>query len=426
MAVGLAALVQCSFAQAWSDAYGRALDSVRAQKWPEARASFKEAASLRAEDQSNPTRLPGPITEQRFWRQGSPYSPNFGAAYAGFKQAMALSEDASRSALLREVAGEFETLLAKKQASAETYFFLSNAYANLRDVAKQQELEAKFKAAGELSWKVDAEIVTAEDKALIAQLAGGSSTNTTNAGNGSVVAPAPKLQDKYAILIGNGEGRLENLRIPFGANDAMMMREKLVQFAGYDEKNVEVLTNASSEEIRRVASALAERVTNEATVLIFFTGAGVNLDGKDFLAGVDTAIATDSSTMVPKSELYSMFSRKGCAIYAFFQVNRPSIAGRFFGSEVPMTGSIAQTQATIPGGTINAVVRNGQTVGLFTDAMGGVLGELRSNRIPIVEFGWRVFDYMRGSRTIGTSGSGTVQTLTLPQLINLDPRTSGF
>lgn len=83
-----------------------------------------------------------------------------------------------------------------------------------------------------------------------------------------------------------------------------------------------------------------------------------------------------------------------------------------------MVGSIAQTQATIPNVSVYSVVRNGQEVGLFSDAIGGVLGEFKFNQVPITEFGWRVFDWMRGGRN-GDSGTGSQQVMTLPVIVNM-------
>jgi hypothetical protein len=48
----------------------------------------------------------------------------------------------------------------------------------------------------------------------------------------------------------------------------------------------------------------------------------------------------------------------------------------------------------------------------------GVLAEIRSNQIPIQEFGWQVFYRMRRAGT-GNFGGGSNQTCTLPVLINI-------
>lgn len=417
-----------AFAQAWADSYEKALTAVRAQQWGTARAEFKAAASNRPVDQATPTRLPGPITEQRFWRNGSPYSPNFGAAYAGFKQATSLSDDAAKTALLNEVATEFEGLLARGQQSAEAYYFLAATYSNLRDVAKSQDLETRFQAAGgKFEWKLDPEIVTAEDRAAMGGMtpANPSAGGTTQPSN-PLVGPVTQVQNKYALIIGNSEGRIENLRVPFAASDALVMREHLVTYCGYPEANIEVVSNATATEMSRVVNSLSERVAANSIVFIYYSGAGVNLDGKDFLAGIDATTVTDSSRMLPKMDVYMPFIRKGSTIFAFYQAHRPSLNGRFFGSEVPRVGAIAQTQATIPGSSVGSIVRGGNAVGIFTDAMASVLAELRSNRVPITEFGWNVFNRMRGSTVINDSGVGGNQVLTLPQLSNLDPRLSSF
>jgi hypothetical protein len=122
--------------------------------------------------------------------------------------------------------------------------------------------------------------------------------------------------------------------------------------------------------------------------------------------------------MVAKMELYRLFMAKGARIFAFFQVNRTVANGRYFGMEVPLVGSMAQCQATIPGDTVQSFVRNGKTRGVYTDALAATLGEFRSNRVPIQEFGWQVFYRIRRGDS-GSMGGGSRQTPTLPVLTNL-------
>ncbi len=424
LSFAVACLASLSFAQAWSDAYTDGLQAIREGKWADARVAFKAAIAVRGEDFANPTRLPGPVTEQRIWRNGSPYSPNFGAAYAGFKVAVGLSNDDEKRALLRTIAEEFDTLLTKNQGTPETYFYLGQSYSILRDVARQRDLEARFaQLGGKYNWKIDPDILAPEDRASISQFGGtaapGTQAGGTNPGGvGTPVGPITARVDKFALLIGNTESRIDALKVPFASSDAMYLREKLVEFSGYDEANIDIVANASNQQMLTAAQALSQRVTPGATVFLFFSGVGVNLDGKDFLAGVDTSSATDSASMIAKSELYKVFMAKGCKIFAFYQAHRPLVQGRYFGMETPMVGAIAQTQATLPNGTVNSIVRNGQQVGLFTDAIGGVLAEFRSNQVPINEFGWRVFNWMRGGRN-GESGTGSAQTMTLPVIVNM-------
>ncbi len=422
--LGAFALVLCSLAhaQAWADSYNDGLRLSKEAKWTEAREAFLKAVANRADDFSNPTRLPGPVTERRTWRNGSPYSANFAAAYTGIKAANGL-EDAAKKSLLMTVSDEFETILKKDQHSPEAYYFLAQTYASLRDVAKQQDLQTRYQSMSDkLNWKIDGEILTPEDKAAMGQMAGSSSTagqaNPLQGGGSGPMVPPVSLQNKFGLLIGNSETKLENLKVPFAASDALLLREKLVQFSGYQETNIDVVQNASSAQVRATAQALAERVPVGSTIFLYFSGPGVNLDGKDFLAGIEAKNETDSASMVSKSEIYTMFMKKGCKIFTFYQCHRPIVSGRYFGQETPMVGAIAQTQATIPNGKVSGIVRNGSEVGLFTDALAGVLGEFRSNQVPLTEFAWRVFNWMRGGKE-GESGSGSEQTMTLPVIVNM-------
>jgi hypothetical protein len=168
------------------------------------------------------------------------------------------------------------------------------------------------------------------------------------------------------------------------------------------------------------AKALADRMPEDAVLLIYFAGEGVNINGKDYLAAVDNSSGSDTSTMISKDELYRMFIPKGAKIFAFFEVPRPITNGRYFGQEIPLVGTIAQTQSTIPGGSLYPTVRNGKTIGLFADAMTTALQDIRTNQIPIAEFGWQLFNRIRGGGP-GRSGSGGNQIPTLPVLTHLAP-----
>lgn len=481
-------------AQPWIAPYDRALEAVRAQRWAEARAAFKEAAAVRKDDSAKGTTLPGPVTERKQWRDGSPYSPNFGAAYAGIKQAMSLSDDVERTVLLREVAAEFEKILDKNQHSKEAYYFLNIAYQALQDGEDAKNLEARFqKSRKRLNWKVDPDLVGPEEMAAIEDLAivdatattGGAAasiqtnptnptpprreprqpekkpdppvvdepvrqpqTNPTNPANpvvprpvrkpgpkptddiiipgaapsegpSSPGGPVPTLDFKYAFIVANTEGKIAEIPTPdFAINDALAIRDALVSSAGYAEDNVIVVENATAAEILAAAKSLAERVPEDGTVFFFFAGAGANIDGKDFLAGVDAESPTDSARMVAKEEVFRAFMAKGASIFAFFEVNRPILEGKYFGMDAPLAGSIAQVQGTIPGGSVLGFVRGGKSQGVFGSAMAAVLVETRMNRVPILEYSWQVFYRMRRGNT-GTEGGGSAQTPTLPQLTNI-------
>lgn len=230
--------------------------------------------------------------------------------------------------------------------------------------------------------------------------------------------PVAAIPNKFALVIGNSESRLDEAAPSFGSSDALLFRESLVQFAGYAEANVDLVVNGSSTQILASARALAERIPEGATVLIYFTGVGTNLDGKDYLAGIDSALATDPSTMVAKMDLFRLFMARGARIFSFFQVNRPIVAGRYFGMEIPMIGAISQMQGTIPGGTISPIIRGGKESGLFTESAVATLRDFRSGRVPIVEFAWGVFARMQRGET-GTTGGGSYQVPTLPVITNM-------
>ena len=153
-------------------------------------------------------------------------------------------------------------------------------------------------------------------------------------------------------------------------------------------------------------------------MLVFFTGVGTNIDGKDYLVGSEAESLALNSSLVAKSEIYRLFMSKGARIFAFYQADRPIKDGRFFGMEVPQVGSIAQCQATLPGDKVNAHVKGGKDLGIYADAFVSVLGELRSSRVPISEFGWQIFYRIRRGDT-GTTGGGSRQTPTLPVLTNM-------
>lgn len=435
LAVGL---VGTSHAQAWRGAYENGLKALKAGTYTEARALFKQAVAYRPEDYSGPTILPGPASERRTWRDGAPYSPNFLAAYAAFKEAMMPSNDARKAEMLVPAMSELEALVAKKQFSFETFYFLNNIYVTTNSTEKRLKLEETYTQLGDkANWKVDVDGLTPEEVATINQSYRNQSpeqgpdqvptttpANTTNTSGNSVgMAPvAGRVQPvatKYALIIGNSTGQLGDLVVPFSADDAQVMRDALVTHGGYPEQNVDLVLNATADQMMSSAKALADRIQGEnVSVFIYFSGAGANLGGRDFLAGVDTAMATDTSTMLAKTDLYRQFVSKGATVFAFFQSNRPIVEGRYFGMEIPLVGAISQTQATLPGKSVVSLVRNGKEVGTFTSSISLVLADLRSNRVPIMEFGWQVFYKMRRGTTGQEGGSGT-QTPTLPVLTNM-------
>jgi hypothetical protein len=536
----LATSVVGAHAQSWATAYERALDESKSGNWLQARTDFQYAAHAHGGDVSGATVLPGPIDEQRKWRGGAPFSPNFLAAYCALKAGMISSGDA-KSNLLGQAQSEFEAILNRGQNSRETFFFLDETYLLQSNGEKRLELGAHYRAvASRATFRVDTEGVSPDDEALVAQMPipepekapakhadrpkverprveklkaekpreetvskpkhekppkaaaeakkpepkqgharrerklkiddvkvheqtavqaepialappvpqetitstpiaskpphservikpappvvmppqTGTILDVPQTNGSSFVGAVAPVPDKFALIIGNSESKMEGGAVPFAAEDAQVMRQSLINNAGYLDQNVSVVINATSQEISAAIGALASRVPEKAAVTIYFTGAGANVDGRDYLAGIDTEASSDSSTMVAKSDMYKAFMAKGARVFAFFQANRPIQNGHYFGSEVPLVGSISQMQATIPGGSIYSIVNNGRTVGLFTNAVTSVLADVKSSRTPILEFGWQVFYKLRRGDT-GQFGGASVQTPSLPVLTNM-------
>jgi len=408
-----------SHAQDWGRAYEMGIAAARKEQWTEARKAFQNASRLKPGDISAPIDLPGPPTERRRWRNGSPYSPRFLAAYALYRTAQTEPTE-TKTKDLRDAASEWQTLLAAGQESRETYYFLNLTYEALGDSEARNTLANRF-AANQLkvNWKVDTEVVAPEDLAQIY----GTTVDTTAAatiqpGSASpnlaqpVLGRVPTLQNKYALIVGNSK------QLSFAATDATRMGEALLANAGYDSANIVTITDADAGQILSAAKSLAARMTQEGTVLIYFAGQGVNIGEKDYLVGNDAASPSDTAHMVAKSALFQLFMARGARIFAFFETDRPAAGESYFGSEVPIVGAIAQCQATLPGDVVASTVVDGKTVGVYANAFVGVLQELRSNRIPILEFGWQIFYRVRRGDT-GTTGGSSRQTPTLPVLTNL-------
>jgi hypothetical protein len=439
----LALVGALAHAQSWIGVYEKGLQAAKNTDWIGARAAFQGAIALRPEDASGATTLPGPVTDRKQWRNGAPYSPNFLAAYSEYRIGVGSAKPEDGRSALQTAAAEFETLLGKGQTSRESFFFLNQIYTRLGDTAKRLDLESRYKTA-KLNFRVDDEVIAPEELATMTGVpspgkngakgtgpevkivrpgqapvpgnnvfAGGATIGT-----GPAVGPVPPIVTKFALVIGNPTTLLKQGAVPFASDDAQSMREALVTHAGYPEANVDLVLNASKEQIMAAATALASRVPEEGTVLIFFAGNGVNIDGKDYLAGVDTATDTDPSTMVAKSDLYQLFNAKAARIFSFYEVPRTVTNGVYFGKEIPLVGSVAQLQSTIPGGTVSSEIHNGHPSGIFTDAIVSALQDIRSNRIPIMEFGWQVFNRSRGGGG-GASGNGARQIPTLPVLTHM-------
>ncbi|MEI7985846.1 MAG: caspase family protein [Armatimonadota bacterium] len=421
--VGLA-LAGMAFGQSWTSSYDAGLKAARAGKWEEARKAFKQSKAARPDDVEKPTMLPGPVTEQRKWRNGSPYSPNFLAAYAEYRMGVGMTGD-NANGHLRTASDELESLISKKQVSRESVYVLFSIYGKLGLGDKKNALAAKI---SEPNWKVDNEVMTPEE---ISAMSSGVASSTANGGIVGVVDAGkmvngtanpstpgtlvPVISTKYALIISNGDNKLPGLQLTHAVDDASVLKESLSLSAGYDPANIEIVTNATAAKILASVKALATRMPAESTLFFFYTGAGANIDGRDWFAGVNTEIATDTSSMVKKSDVFQPFMAKGVSIFAFYQVPRTAMGGKAFGEEEPRSGRIAQMQSTMVGDSIYSLYKRGKTVGVFADAVCEVMNDLHSNSIPISDFGWAVFYKIRTGGS-GESGGGSKQTPTLPVL----------
>lgn len=443
LVVTVFALAPFGACQAWKESYDQALTAAAKGDWAAAKAAFQAAIAVRPEDQSAPTVLPGPVTEPIKWRNGSPYSPNFGSAFSSYKIGLA-SKDQERAAALQEAQTGFETLIAKNQVSVPTLYFLNQVYGLQGKPDKQRELEPRMADAQSGAWKVDTGFVPPEElgtmnSAIPSNNYGGTRTTTTDGGPGvtivhpgsdvtttfstSVAGRVPVLASKFALLVGNSQTQMNPEAVPFAATDAMEIQTALVQNAGYDEKNVDVMQNVTAGQMLTAAQALADRlpvpdptvtspVDSEPTVLIFFSGIGVNIDGKDYFAGIDAAMTTDTSKMVAKEDLLKVFRAKGAKVFLFCEANRPIKDGRYFGMETPLVGKVALCQATSPDGTVYGTMSGGKLIGIYAKAFVDVLAAFRSNQVPIGEFGWAVFQMIQGGSGVG----GTQQVPSSPNI----------
>lgn len=259
---------------------------------------------------------------------------------------------------------------------------------------------------------------TASKPVLREEIIPAESLSNYMAGNRNA-GPVAVNPNKFALIIGTSKTKNAALDLPFANDDATRLRDTLVDAAGYAADHVQLVTDGSVKAILEAAQALSDQVPDGGTVFLFYAGGGANIGAKDYLATAETDSATNTATMVAKSDLFQLFMAKGARIFSFFEVSRTVAAdGRYFGMEIPQFGSIAQSQATLPGDKVTSKIRGGKQVGLYADALTLVLSELRSNRIPISEFGWQVFYKVRRGDT-GTTGGGSRQTPTLPVLSNL-------
>ena len=397
--------------QKWVKPYDQAIGFARRDMWAEAREKFLECAKIRADDTDRPSTLGSGVTDRRPWRDGAPYSPNFGMAYSSFKLAAEAADAPTRKARLKDAIGGFEALVAKGQTSAETLIFLAACQAAADDLKASQTTQEKLAALDRAkAFKIDATILEIDDaRTMIA-----SGTDVTSGGVGSIPIPAagnpfgfvPVLDFKYGLVIGNSKGT----RHTFAHADADYVKDSLVKNAGYGEANVKVLKDATVAAIIATANTIADVLPENGVVFIFFSGAGERgADGKDYFIGAD-------GERITKEAFYAPFVKKGATVFAFLQIDRPKNAdGSVFGSERLLVGKVAQCHGSAPGELCGSGTFEGANHGLYAGAIAETLNKMRSNRIAILDFAWAVFDKTRK----GADGNMGGQTPTLPVFTNI-------
>jgi len=449
IAVTLAAFTIPAFGD-WQADYQRALKAASENDWATARESFLSAAKDRTPDAQESTRLPGPVSEPRMWRNGVPYSPNFGAAYAAYRIGKDTADADTKQQYLMLAAAELKGLIDGGQVSPDSVKVLEKTYTLLGDKTSAEGLKSMA-----TNFRVDTSFVDRADQATPSANSGnsnsgnGSTTTTTDTGakvttgrNGGRIInvkagthtdlsnvfgsePVATVETKFALIIGNTKSPEPGTEIAFAANDAALINAALTTYAGYPAENVSVLTDVTATQIRDAVNALAARVPAKATIVIYFTGQANHLGGQDYLAGNDIEFSTDSSKMIEKRAVIQPFLAKGANVFFFAQCNRPFTGTDYFGRERLQQGTLSETYATIPGSIVTSVFRETGQVGLYSDAFARTLREFYTNQIPITEFCWNVFYAMRGGTSSNSSRGGSTQTPSLPILTNLGP-TSPF
>jgi len=426
-----AACMACAIsasAQAWVKPYEEALRLAKTGAWPEAKAKFVEAIAARAEDSQSASQIGGSVADRRPWREGAPYSPNFGAAYATFKMAADAPDMGVRKERLNEVINRLQSLVNKGQKSEEALLFLAAAYAANDQNKEAQTIQDQLnEIESGKGFKIDQEILDPADLAALrgSTMPAGSigdprpgaiqPNELPHVGVGSTTGVVPPLDFKFALVIGNSKAGGPD----YAVNDVDMVAEALSKHTGYNVDNIVKLKDPTVVEIRAAAAAIAERMPDSGTITIFYAGDGMNdpESGKDYVTGSDSRDGATGS-MLAKSDLYAPFIAKGSSIFAFFEVDRPvSDQGRYFGMEIPQVGRIAQMQSNSPGERAYATISDGKSYGVYAYAMAQVLKDMRNNRVPINDFAWATFYEVRKGSSEG--GGGGSQTPTLPVAISM-------
>jgi len=304
--------------------------------------------------------------------------------------------------------------------------FLSASYTAKNDLRAASDTQEKLTTLDpKKAFKVDREVLDVDDLRVLATsvdvMPPGARENVKSEdiafrpGAIGKYGIVPPLDYKFALLIGNAK----NSGQIYAHNDVDLLKTSLIKHAGYMETNIVTLKDATTQVIMDTAKSLADKMPENGTIFIFYSGAGVYnpTTQKDYLAGAEVTDLTSFDTLLPKTALFEVFMKKGATIFIFFQVDRPKgPEGHYFGLEVPLLGKIAQCFGCAPGELVNAITFQDKIQGVYGLALARAIEEMHTNRISLVDFAWKVFEKTReGSSERGGGG----QTPTLPVLTNL-------
>ncbi len=158
-------------------------------------------------------------------------------------------------------------------------------------------------------------------------------------------SPQARAEQKVALVIGNGAYAAAPLRNP--VNDATAMAAKLGAL-GFD---VILRTDVSQREMTRAFSQFGQKLASGAIALFYFSGHGIQVQGRNFLVPVDADIKTEASVRTEGVDVELLLHQLGGARLSIVILdacrNNP-FERRFRGS----TGGLAQMDA--PTGTLIA------------------------------------------------------------------------
>jgi len=421
--VGVVCLGANGFSQAadepWVLAYSQGLAAAKAGNWTAARAAFQSAAQSRAGDLSGATVFDEGPTRKIQWRKGAPYSPNFGAAYAEYRLAMASSDPAAAKAMYETAAAELNALRQKGGASVAVYYVLQAAYAAAGQSPKQEEVQKELglkRDQGLLTFRVDTEVMTSEDL-VAARTLDGSQGAVTTVGN-QPATPGDRIPfnaNKYAVLIGVTKYNGYFADVPNAVIDCNMLAESLTKNAGYAPDHILVLAEPTYEQMLTGITNFVSKLPPEATVFFFYAGAGVvnPTDKADYLVPSGVTSATAYETYVKKTDLLAVLAPKANYTIAFFEVDRLADANKnFWGSSRPEYGSFALANACLEGQRSLAQVTSKGWTGLFAAAGTRALNLMRGAKINAKEFIFKVNEEILDQNS--SSDRGQSQTPTLP------------